>query len=138
MTFLATRLGGALAGAAAAPEDRVAPLAGLLMVAPAALRRMAPVVVALDRALGALDEADFVQLLPHLRAAFTTLSPLEAEALGAAIAARHGLPADAIDGGAAVAIGEAELSDNLAASRAFETLWREDGLGGWLEAEPRR
>jgi hypothetical protein len=133
--FLADRIGGALAGAAVDTSDAAAPLAGLLMVSPALLSRAEEVVAAVDRALGALDEERFVALLPHLRSAFTTLAPGETEALGAVIAARHGLAPDELEVHQPVTISEAELQRNLDRSRELVCLWQDDGLGAWLAPE---
>jgi Family of unknown function (DUF5682) len=136
--FLAARIAGALGGAAIEPEDRVAPLAGLLMVSPAALGRIEQVAMAVAHAIDLLEEAEFVRMLPHLRSAFTVLSPGETEALGAAIASRHGFTPDALDIDRPIPLSEAELRQNLALALDLERLWTEDGLGAWLPAGDRR
>jgi hypothetical protein len=133
--FMAARIGGALGGAAVNLADRVAPLAGLLRVAPAALCRMEEVVTAIDAALGGLDEECFIQILPHLRAAFTVLTPQEAESLGRRIAAHHGASPGAVAIYQPLRLSETELNANLGASRELFHLWREDGLGAWLPPE---
>ena len=130
--FLAARIAGALGGAAVEAEDRVAPLAGLLMVSPASLRRMDEVVSAMDAVLNELDEPGFIQVLPHLRAAFTALAPAEAEALGATIASRHGVGPGALELHQPLALSEAELQANLQRSRQLLALWQSDGLDAWL------
>jgi uncharacterized protein DUF5682 len=132
VTFLADRVAGALAGAAVEASDAAAPLAGLLMVSPALLHRTDEVVAAVDRAIGALDEARFVAVLPHLRAAFTVLAPGETEVLGGVIAARHGLAPGELEIDRSVAISEAELQRNLLWSRELVRLWQDDGLDAWL------
>jgi hypothetical protein len=133
--FLGARIGGALAGAAVDLADRVAPLAGLLQVAPGALRRMEEVVIAIDAALGGLDEECFIQMLPHLRTAFTALTPLEAESLGRRIAAQHGASPGLLTIYQPLRLSETELNANLTASRELIDLWRDDGLGAWLPPE---
>jgi hypothetical protein len=132
VAFLAARIGGALSGVAIEAADRVAPLAGLLLVSPASLRRMDEVIAAIDAAMSEHEEAEFVAMLPHLRSAFTVLSPGEAAALGAVIASRHGLAPDAPEITGAIAISEAELAENLTLSLELERLWAEDGLGARL------
>jgi hypothetical protein len=133
-SFLAARIGGALAGAAVEAEDRVAPLVGLLMVSPAALRRMEDVVSAIDAALNSIDEAAFIQVLPHLRSAFTVLAPAETEALGALIAQRHGA-AGGLPVYQPIPVSEAELNGNLVRARELVSLWQQDGLASWLPPE---
>src|SRR5262249_50679017 len=135
VTFLADRVGGALAGAAVEAGDAAAPLAGLLMVSPALLNRTEEVVAAVDRALGALPEDRFVAGLPPPRPAFTILARGEPEVLGAMIAGRHGLAPGELEVDQPVAISEAELQRNLDRSRELVRLWEDDGLGAWLEPE---
>lgn len=135
IAFLAGRIAGALRGAAVDLEDRVAPLAGLLKVAPAALRRMEEVVSAIDAALGALEEERFIQMLPHLRAAFTALAPADAEALGVMLASRYGVTPGALAIHQPLPFAGEELEANLTSSRELVTLWQEDGLGAWLPRE---
>jgi hypothetical protein len=135
VTFLADRIGGALAGAAVDASDAAAPLTGLLMVSPALLNRTDEIVAAVDRALGELDEDRFVAMLPHLRAAFTILAPGETEVLGTAIAIRHGLAPGELEINQPIAISEAELQRNLERSRELVRVWEDDGLGAWLESE---
>jgi hypothetical protein len=128
--FLARRLGGALGGVQLDLAERVAPLAGALLVSAGALVRMPQAVAALDEALSGLDEDTFVRMLPHLRAAFTQLSAGEAEVLGGLLAQRHGGEALALD--EPIPVSEAELASNMEGQRALTALWREEGLGGWL------
>jgi hypothetical protein len=116
-------------------EDRVAPLAGLLRVAPAALRRMEEVMTAIDAALNGLEEETFVHMLPALRAAFTVLAPGEAESLGRALASHHGVTAGALAIYQPLSLSEGELQGNLAASQELLNVWREDGLDAWFPRE---
>jgi hypothetical protein len=130
--FVATRVAGALAGAQVALADRVAPLAGLLLVSAGALPRLVEVVTGLDAALSSLEETTFIQLLPYLRAVFTQLAPAEADALGTLLALLHGGAADALQ--EPLPVSEVELRVNLKGSQELVALWRDDGLGAWLPA----
>jgi hypothetical protein len=130
--FLARCVAGALAGAQLSFAERVAPLAGLLLVSPGALARMEEVVAALDEALSQLDERTFIQLLPHLRAAFTQLAPAEAQDLASLLLLRHGGVPGSLALDEPIPVSAAELTANMESMRALAGLWREDGLAGWL------
>ncbi len=126
---LAARICGALAGAAADPAERSAPLAGLILVQPALLRRCAPVLDGLDAAFEAMTEDAFLQVLPHLRLALTALDPHETDDLAARIAAMKGIAGPLLpptDG-----FTEAEALANAARSRELAALLAADGLEGW-------
>jgi len=83
-----------------------------------------------------LSEDTFIQLLPHLRAAFTELAPAETEALGSVLAQRHDHAPQALDLHRPVPVSAAELAANVASAKALAAVWREDGLEAWLPREP--
>lgn len=97
-------------------------LAGMLRAAPAILCRDGPVLDAVDAWLARIDERQFMDLLPELRHAFSSLTADEVGRLAAHVARRHGLGQTAIpDQPALVAAGRA-LQDDLHAQ----------GLQSWL------
>jgi len=133
---LADTIAGALGGAAVEPADRVAPLAAMLTIAPELIRRIDVIVARIDAVLGALDEERFIELLPHLRLAFTRLDPADAHALSGIIAGRHGLDAHAIDLTAELPVSPAELAKNVELAQALTRVLAADGLNAWLVQAP--
>ncbi|MGI4943273.1 MAG: DUF5682 family protein [Janthinobacterium lividum] len=126
---LAALVCGALAGAAADAADRVAPLAGLVLVQPALLRRCAPLLDGMDAAFGAIPERAFLQVLPHLRLALTALDPHETDDLAARVAAMKGISRPLLHGTGDFT--EAEVLANAARSQDLAALLAADGLEGW-------
>lgn len=127
---LADRVAGALAGAVVDPAERVAPLAGLILVQPALLRHCAAILPGIDTAFEAMDEADFLEILPHLRFALTALDPHETDDLAARIAAMKGIAGPLLRPTGDLT--EAELLANAGCSRELEALLIDDGLGDWF------
>ncbi|MGI3777315.1 MAG: DUF5682 family protein [Janthinobacterium lividum] len=138
LAFLAARLPaadlaacicGALAGAAADPADRAAPLAGLMAVQPALLRRCEAVLTGLDDAFEHMAEEAFIAVLPHLRLALAVLDPHETDDLAERVSTLRGLAAPlTLPAGE---IPEAEMLANAARALALSRLLAEDGLADW-------
>ena len=141
LAFLAARLAaadltacicGALAGAAADPADRAAPLAGLMAVQPALLRRCEAVLTGLDDAFEHMAEEAFIAVLPHLRLALSVLDPHETDDLAERVATLRGLAAPlTLPAGD---LPEAEMLANAARALALSRLLAEDGLADWAAA----
>ncbi|MBY5783948.1 hypothetical protein HFN62_09380 [Rhizobium leguminosarum] len=130
---LATRVIGPLQFSVGEPPARVEALAGLLAVQPALLKRTPALLERLDLVLAGFDEADFIEVLPSLRLAFTALAPDETDALAAVIAQVKGSDLDLaprFSGG----LTEAEMLANARLNASFTELMQADGLGSWLEA----
>jgi hypothetical protein len=108
-------------------EGRSAFLAGMLRAAPSILCRNGPVLDAVDAYLAQIDEPAFMELLPELRLAFSTLTAQETARLAGHVARRHGLgpAAAALDAGEAAAL--QSVLDDLAA----------EGLDNWLALADR-
>ncbi|MBY3251715.1 DUF5682 family protein [Rhizobium laguerreae] len=131
---LATRVIGPLQFSVGAPPARVEALAGLLAVQPALLKRTPALLERLDLVLAGFDEADFIEVLPSLRLAFTALAPDETDALAAVIAQAKGSDLDLaprFSGG----LTEAEMLANARLNASFAELMQADGLGSWLEEQ---
>ncbi|RXT28726.1 hypothetical protein B5P46_08100 [Rhizobium leguminosarum] len=129
---LATRVIGPLQFSVGETPARVEALAGLLAVQPALLKRTPALLERLDLVLAGFDEADFIEVLPALRLAFTALAPDETDALAAVIAQAKGTDLDLaprFSGG----LTEAEMLANARLNASFAELMRADGLGSWLE-----
>ncbi|WP_182084157.1 DUF5682 family protein [Aureimonas sp. ME7] len=133
----AEELGTAIAGAlrfGGEPKGRTEPLVGVLAVQPALLRRVPALLAAVDEAMAALSAEDFLQLLPGLRYAFSSLAPGETDDLAAEIARGH---ASALDLAPRLPdhLSETELLEGARLDAELVALWREDGLGAWLEPQ---
>lgn len=103
-------------------EGRGALLAGVLRAAPAILCRNGPVMDAVDAHLARIDEPAFLELLPELRAAFSTLTAQETARLATHVATRH-------------ALGPAETTLDPADAAALRKVLDDlvtQGLGAWL------
>lgn len=70
-------------------DERIGVLQGVLATAPALLWQVPEVLQAIDQLLCDLDDAQFLDLLPHIRLAFTALNPREADRLGELLAELH-------------------------------------------------
>ena len=128
---LASILTGALGGANVQPEECVAPLAAMLTLAPELLRRLPEIRASVDAGLASLGEDRFIELLPHLRLAFTALNPVDARNFAASVAGDH--KADAEDLLADLVFAPGETAKNLKLSAELERLLLADGLGAWLD-----
>jgi hypothetical protein len=124
---------GHLKGGFQDPADSVAALGGMLAVSPEAVWRVEGLLPEMDKTVSALDDARFVELLPHLRLAFTGLNPKETDRVAEMIAARHGQAPDLIAGAVNYDIGEDEVTANLRLAQALAASFRADGLEAWLE-----
>ncbi len=141
LAFLAGRLdAGRLAAIVGGPLDhggdvraRVEPLAGLLAVQPAVLKRVPALLARVDAGLSRLSETEFLALLPPLRLAFAALAPAETDGLAAAIAAGRNSDMD-LSAPLPSGLAEADLLANARLDAALAARLRDDGLGAWLEA----
>jgi uncharacterized protein DUF5682 len=119
-------LSGELRGAHPDPARRIAWLRGVIAISRELLWRVPELVDAADRVLAGLDDADFVELLPHLRIAFSMLDPREIDRLAHEVAGRHGGEAAALV--ARHDLSEAEMGANLRADRIVRETMAADGL----------
>jgi hypothetical protein len=82
----------------------------------------------------AWDEDEFLHRLPHLRLAWSGLTPRETDRVAARIAARHGVAT-----GDLTRVSRCGENDILSALGVFARVERsllEDGLESWLEPLP--
>ena len=128
---LQAALEGQFGGAVVNEEDRIATLRGMLHAAPQLLWHGKGVLEVIDRFLGAIEEDEFFQLLPHLRLAFTALNPREVDRVADRLAAMHGGSASAFT---AVhhSLTQADVERGAAIEREVTASIAEDGLEGWL------
>ena len=133
---LRAALNGGFNGAALHEEDRIGVLRGMLHAAPQLLWHAPGILETIDAFLGALDEATFTELLPHLRLAFSALNPREIDRVADRLAALHGGRPSAF---AAVhhALTPADFDLAIAVDRTFRESAARDGLTAWLLGEQR-
>jgi hypothetical protein len=131
---LRAALAGQFAGSVTREEDRVAMLRGVLGAAPQLLLQSAEVVAAVDEFLVGLDEGTFIEVLPHMRLAFTALNPREVDQLAERLASLHGVSAGAF-AGVHHSLDERDLARGLAIEQRLRASLAADGLSGWLGGE---
>ena len=125
-------LRGSFVGTVDDEAERIGVLRGLLFTTPEILWRSDAVLEETDRLLCGLTEDDFLNLLPHIRLAFTALNPREADRIAGSLARIHG-------GQAAeymerhTSLSEADLELGLALERALKATLAADDLDAWLE-----
>ncbi|MEN3347673.1 MAG: hypothetical protein V7632_1308 [Bradyrhizobium sp.] len=128
-------LSAALAGAFERPGDAIRTLSGVMALAPQLLVNDSSVITAIDDLFGAVDDQDFLDLLPQLRMAFAELSPQETDKVAAIVAAAHGASED--DLALLQQVPDARvLADHLVLSERLRSQWQQDGLAAWLEPAP--
>lgn len=88
---LPNAVAGRLTGVSLELEDRIGVLRGILHTAPLLLWHADELLTVVDDFLCALDETDFLDLLPHLRLAFTALNPRDTDRLAGELARIHGV-----------------------------------------------
>lgn len=123
---LAARLSGELRGAYVEVARKVAWLRGVIVISRELLWRVPALIDTTDGLLAGLSDADFVDLLPHLRLALTRLDPREIDRFAHAVAARHGIDAASLV--MAQALSETETAANLRADRAVAEMLVAEGL----------
>jgi hypothetical protein len=132
--FLVERVIGHLSGAYADPGENVAVLNGVAAISPELLWRSPELLAAIDALIAGLDDARFIEQLPHLRLAFATLNPNETDQAAAQIAARNGADAGAALAPVMYGASEEELLANLALSEKIKASLTEDGMSHWATA----
>lgn len=128
---LLTAVEGRLHGAVPDQADRIGVLRGLLSADPTLLWRVEGLLDQVDGFLLGLDENAFLELLPHLRLAFTALSPRETDQVAARLANRHGASAGAF-AQQRIAASEQDLTRGAEIERRLAASIRADGLQAWL------
>ncbi len=124
--LLAERLRGELAGGYVKVEDKLAFLTGIVAVARELLWGMPVLLDTLDTVVAAVDDAAFLEILPHLRLALSPLDPREIDRLAHAVADRHQV--DAARMIVSAPIGEDALLRNLDLDRALAAQLALDGV----------
>jgi hypothetical protein len=125
-------LSGSFVGTVDEETDRIGVLRGLLFTTPEILWRSDEVLGETDRLLCGLTEDGFLELLPHIRLAFTSLNPREADRIAGSLARIHGGQASEFME-RHTSLSESDLERGLALERELKTSLTADGLESWLE-----
>ncbi|WP_106743425.1 DUF5682 family protein [Yoonia maritima] len=122
---------GRLTGVSLDTADQIGVLRGILYTSPALLWHADGLLAVVDQFMCNIDEDRFLDLLPHLRLAFTGLNPRETDRLAGELAAIHGVQA-----GSLVTVNtkatETDLSEGLAIEKALRASLLADGLTDWI------
>lgn len=124
-------LNGTFFGALADEEQRIGVLRGVLHTVPGLLWRDESILNAVDHFLSSLEEQGFLQLLPHLRLAFTKLNPRETDRLAKLLGDLHGVSAGAYSSTTST-LSEQDLQRGLAVENTLLASFEKDSLSAWL------
>jgi hypothetical protein len=127
---LPSAVAGRLTGVSLDLADRIGVLRGILHTAPLLLWHADGLLAIVDDFLCALDEADFLDLLPHLRLAFTALNPRDTDRLAAELARIHDVQTGSLL--KTPAASEADLSRALDIERGLLASLATDKLTDWI------
>jgi Family of unknown function (DUF5682) len=133
--FLVNRVRGGLNGAYLDPADKIAALNGVIAMTRELLWRVPGLLDEIDETIAGLDDARFLDCLPHLRLGFAALNPRETDEIAARIAGRRGVGSHALSTDVSYDISEGEVQANLALNVALLEQLNADGLGRWIDAE---
>lgn len=122
---LVAALRGDFLGVSLKAEKRMGVLCGMMATVPELLWQRPEIMAAVDDFISALDESEFLILLPTLRRVSTALNPGETDRLAQALARRHGAWADPL---AASQFTESDLAMGVAAHNAMLEALQADGL----------
>jgi hypothetical protein len=129
---LTARVVGPLRFSVGEPADQVEPLAGLLAVQPALLKRTPTLLQALNLVLASFEETDFIEALPALRFAFSALAPNETDALATVLGEAKGGSLD-LSPRSFGRLTEEEILRNVRLNATLAELMESNGLDAWLE-----
>jgi hypothetical protein len=122
---------GALSPAVGDGARQVDFLAGLLKTARELAWREPRLQEAVESLFSQWDEAEFLHRLPHLRLAWSDLTPRETDQVASQVAERHGVEKRTLT--SISSFTEAEVLHALDVFARVEKALQEDGLASWLE-----
>jgi hypothetical protein len=128
---LCDAISGSFQGTVEQPQERVGVLRGLLFIAPELAWRQPELLERIDGLLCDLGEEEFLELLPHIRLAFTALNPRETDRLAEMLARLHGGRAGDF-ASRSYDLSTNDLERGLRVERALLESLTGDGLGAWL------
>lgn len=131
-TDLCRAMQGGFAGTADEQRDRIGVLRGMLYTTPELLWRSDAVLEVVDGLLTGMSESEFLELLPHIRLAFTALNPREADKLAGLLADVHGGRVTDFMGRSS-SLTDTDLSRGIDLEKKLQGSLAGDGLATWLE-----
>ncbi len=127
-------IAGGFAGTVDEQEDRIGVLRGMLFTAPELLWRSETVLQVVDTLLTGMSEDEFLELLPHIRLAFTSLNPRDADKLAGLLAAIHGGRVTDFSS-RSHQLTDADLQRGIEIEKSLRESLKADALETWLEAK---
>ncbi len=123
---------GSFAGTVEEQRDRIGVLRGMLYTAPELLWSSQAVLEVVDKLLTGMSDSEFLELLPHIRLAFTALNPREADKLAGLLADVHGGRITDFMGQSSSLTAE-DLDRGIQLERVLQASIQADDLSAWLE-----
>lgn len=128
--YLMTLTKGALSPAVGDGARQVNFLTGLLKTSRELAWREPQLAGAVEDLLQSWSEEEFLLRLPHLRLAWSNLTPRETDRVAGLVATRHGV--DSLQHARVATFSEGDMMQALRVSVAVEQALRDDGLDAWL------
>ncbi|WP_342075757.1 DUF5682 family protein [Yoonia sp. SS1-5] len=122
---------GKLTGVSLDTADQIGVLRGILHTSPSLLWHADGLLAVVDAFIRGIDEAHFLDLLPHLRLAFTQLNPRETDRVAHELAALMGVQAGGLISHD-TQVSDADLAEGLRVEKALHASLATDGLTEWI------
>ncbi len=122
---------GRLTGVSLDLPARIGVLRGILHSCPTLILQAKGLLPAVNAFLCGLDPEEFLELLPHLRLAFTALNPRDTDRLAEELARIHDIQAGQLFS-ASDTISEADLTRALVIEQKLYVSLQQDGLTNWI------
>lgn len=122
---------GKLTGVSLDTADQIGVLRGILHTSPALLWHANGLLAVVDAFICGIDGAHFLDLLPHLRLAFTQLNPRETDRVAHELAGLLGVQASGLIRHN-TNLSDADLTEGLRVEKALHATLATDGLTAWI------
>ena len=129
---LCSAIEGSFEGTVEEQRDRIGVLRGMLYTAPELIWNSDAVLEVVDRLMTGMSEDEFLELLPHIRLAFTALNPREADKLAGLVADVHGGRVTDFMGQSS-SLTATDLGRGIELEKTLRSSLEADGLTAWLE-----
>ncbi len=122
---------GQLTGVGLDTADQIGVLRGILHTSPALLWHADGLLAVVDTFIREIEEDRFLDLLPHLRLAFTQLNPRETDRVAHALAGLLGVQASGLISHN-TQVSDTNLAEGLRIEKALRASLAQDGLTKWI------